>query len=117
MKKRHVIVEVSPIWRRELLAPKKIKIEWCMCRVEDFFAVTICLKCLGFGHTAKFCQKQQKCSLCAGDHYWKDCSTEHLICCSNCSKANTYIHEGNKKINTNHSVFSKECPRLRRIEA
>lgn len=114
---RHVIVEVNPGLRRELLALKKIKIQWCMCRVEDFVAVNRCLKCLGFGHTARFCQKQQKCSLCAGEHYWKDSSTKHLICCSNCTKANTYIHEENKKTDTNHSVFRKEFPRLRRIEA
>ena len=29
----HVIVEASPSLRRELLALKKIKIQWCMCRV------------------------------------------------------------------------------------
>jgi len=41
---RHVIVEVSPSLRRELLALKKIKIQWSMCRVEDFVAVTRCIK-------------------------------------------------------------------------
>jgi len=97
---RHVVIEVSPNLRRELLALKKIKLQWSTCRVEEFVAVTRCVKCLGFGHTARFCQKQQKCSLCAEDHYWKDCGTKHLIHCSNCAKANTYGHDENKKTNT-----------------
>jgi len=114
---RHFVVEVSPNLRRELLALKKIKIQWSMYRVEDFVAVTRCLKSLGFRQTAKFCQKQQNYSICAGDQYWKDCDSKQSIRCANCCKANTYIHEKNKKTNINHSVFSKECSRLCRIEA
>jgi hypothetical protein len=29
----------------------------------------------------------------------------------------THIHDDSRKANTNHSVFSMECPRLRRIES
>ena len=114
---RHVVIEVSPNLRRELLALQKLKLQWCMCKVEDFVSIIRCLKCLGFGHTARFYQNQQKCSFCAEDHHWKECGNKHSICCSNCAKANTYIHDDGKKTNTNHSVFSKECPRLRRIES
>ena len=28
-----------------------------------------------------------------------------------------HIHDESRKANTNHSVFSRECPRLRRIES
>jgi hypothetical protein len=114
---RHVVVEVSPLLCRELLALQKIKLQCCTCRVEDFVSVTRFLKCLVFGHTARYCLKQQKCSLCAKDHHWKECENEHSLRCSNCVKSNTYIHDENKKSNTNHSVFSKECPRLCRIES
>jgi hypothetical protein len=113
---RHVVLEVSRNLRRELVALQKIKLHWSMCKVEDFVSITRCLKCLGFGHTAKFCQNQQKCSYCAEDHHWKECENKRSICCSNCAKANTYIHNDSKKLNTNHSVFSKECSRARRIE-
>ena len=50
---RHVVVEVSPNLRRELIILAKIMIRWSMCRVEDFVAVTRCFKCLGYGHTSK----------------------------------------------------------------
>ena len=114
---KHVVIEVSPKLRRELLALQKMKPQWCMCKVEDFVSVTTCLKCLGFGHTARFCQNQQKCSFCAEDRHWQECGNKHSICCSNCAKANTYIHDDSKKTNTSSSVFSKEYPRLRRIES
>jgi len=61
---RHVVIEVSPNLRRELVALRKIKLHWNMCKVEDFVVVTRCLKCLGFGHTSSFCQNQQNCSHC-----------------------------------------------------
>jgi len=114
---RHVVIEVSPCLRRELLTIHKLKLQWSMCEVEDFITVTRCHKCLGFGHTAQFCRNQAKCSLCTADHHRKECENKHEIRCSNCTKANTHIHDDSRKANTNHSVFSRECPRLRRIES
>jgi len=114
---RHVVIEVSPNLRRELVALRKIKLHCSMCKVEDFVVVIRCLKCLGFGHTSKFCQGQQKCSYCAEDHHWKECGSKHQTRCSNCLKANTYIHDKGKKFNTNHSTFSKECLKMRKIES
>jgi hypothetical protein len=52
----HVVTEVSLKLRRELLILEKITIQWSMCRAEDFVAVTRCFRCLGFGHTSKYCQ-------------------------------------------------------------
>jgi len=76
---RHVVIEVSPNLRRELVALQTIKLYWNMCKVEDFVVVTRCLKCLGFGHTSRFCQNQQKCSHCAEDHHWKEGGNQHSI--------------------------------------
>jgi len=114
---RHVVIEVSPNLRRELVALRKIKIHWNVCKVEDFVMVTRCLKCLGFGHTTRFCQNQQKCSNCAEDHHWRDFSNRHSTSCVNCLKANSFIRDNSKKLNPNHSAFSKDCPRMRRIES
>jgi hypothetical protein len=105
---RHVVIKVSPNLRRELVALRKIKLRWNMCKVEEFVAVTRCLKSLGFGHTSSFCQNQQKCSHCAEDHHWKECGNQHPPRCSNCLRAKAYIHYEGKKLNINHSVFSKE---------
>ena len=65
----------------------------------------------------RFCQNQAKCSFSAGDHRRNECENKHQISCSNCTKANTHIHDESRKANTNHSVFSRECPRLRRTES
>ena len=105
---RHGVIEVSPNLRKELVALQKIKLHWDMCKFEDFVVVTRCLKCLGFGYTSRFCQNQQKCSRCAEDHHWKECGHQHPIRCSGSLRANSYIQDESKKINTNHSVFSKE---------
>jgi hypothetical protein len=114
---RHVVIEVSQNLRRELVALRKVKLHWNLCKAKDFVAITRCLKCLGFGHTSRFCQNQQKCSQCAEDHHWKDCGNQQPPRCTNCLKAKAYIHDEGKKLNINHSVFSKECPRMRRIES
>ena len=114
---RHVVTEVSPNLRRELVALREIKLYWNLSTVEDFIVVTRCLKCLGFGHTTRFCQNQQKCSNCAEDHHWSVCSNQHFTCCVNCLKANSYIRDDSKQLHSNHCVFSKECPRMRRIES
>jgi hypothetical protein len=55
---RHVVIEVSPNLRSELVALKKIKLHWNVCKVEDFVVVTRCLKCLGFSHSSRFCQNK-----------------------------------------------------------
>ena len=90
--------------------------KWSMCKVENVIVVTRCMRCLAFGHTSKYCQNEQKSSICAGNHHWKNCDKQQYTCCSNCLRANTYIHDNAKKLNTINSVFHKECPRLRRIE-
>ncbi|PSN34265.1 hypothetical protein C0J52_18763 [Blattella germanica] len=63
---RHVVVKVNPTLRRVLLAPSGIKLNWNICRTEDFVAVTSCIKYLEFGHTSKYYnQDEQSCSNCA----------------------------------------------------
>jgi hypothetical protein len=56
---RHVVLDVSPNLRRELIAVQKIRLLWSMCKVKYIVSIT---KCLRFGHIARFCQSQQKCS-------------------------------------------------------
>jgi hypothetical protein len=79
--------------------------------------VTRCFKCLGFGHTSKFCEGNQTCANCAEEHHWKECESTHNNRCTNCIKANSFIKDGNKKLSINHSAVSNECPRLHRIQA
>ena len=113
---RHVVIEVSPEVRREMIALNKLKMHWSICTFEDFIIISRCFTCLGFGHLSKYCNGQQKCSNCAGDHHWKECVNQSPICCYNCQKANSYIKNLNKKLGTNHCAIIKECPRLNRIQ-
>lgn len=55
-----------------------------------------CYRCMKFNHTAKVCKNQQVCSVCSGDHQYKDCTNEENIKCSNCGGA--------------HLAISKLCP-------
>jgi hypothetical protein len=102
----HVVVEVSPHLRRELLNLQKIKLQWCMCRVEDFVSVTRCLKCLGIGHSARFCQKQQKCSLCAEDHHWKECGKKNTPYAAQTAKNQTPTYKTKTRKQTQIIVYS-----------
>ncbi|PSN35596.1 hypothetical protein C0J52_20450, partial [Blattella germanica] len=113
---RHLVIEVSPNLRREILTLNKIKLNWCVCSVEDFILVTRCFKCLGFGHTSKFCEGNQTCVNCAEEHHWKECDSRLSNRCTNCMKASAFIKDDNKKLSINHSAFSNECPRLHRIQ-
>lgn len=56
-----------------------------------------CLKCLRFGHIAKFCKNSEKCSICAENHNYKECQTE-------AKNAKCYNCKGN------HVAISAECP-------
>lgn len=42
-----------------------------------------CLKCLRYGHIAKFCKNSNKCSICGEGHNYKECQlpSKDAICC------------------------------------
>ncbi|XP_059054833.1 uncharacterized protein LOC131848587 [Achroia grisella] len=54
-----------------------------------------CYKCLKFNHSAKVCRSSQMCSSCAGQHSYKECDVEEIVCI-NCSG--------------NHLAISRDCP-------
>lgn len=114
---RHVVIEVSPSLRIALLRLGKVKLRWNMCHIEDYVAVTRCFKCLGFGHTSKFCTKLQACSRCAGNHHRNDCDNPDTQQCKNCVVANSFINDPNRKIDTQHNVFNDVCSRFQRIKS
>lgn len=56
-----------------------------------------CFKCLRYGHLAKYCHNSQRCSICAENHKYTDCSVPGFQAkCVHC--------EGN------HPSISKDCP-------
>lgn len=56
-----------------------------------------CLKCLRYGHIAKFCKNAERCSICGESHNFKNCPkpTEEATCCH---------------CNGNHIAISSLCP-------
>lgn len=70
-----------------------------------------CLKCLRYGHIAKFCKNSQRCSICTKDHNYKECQipTTEATCChcqgkhvaisSQCPVKQQKVEENKNKIN------------------
>lgn len=56
-----------------------------------------CFVCYGFGHGRSSCKRQQVCSICAGNHFFKDCNNTENIKCINCSGS--------------HAAVSNHCPK------
>lgn len=44
-----------------------------------------CYRCFKFNHSAKVCNGKQRCSICSGDHYFKECDRPNELNCVNCS--------------------------------
>ncbi|XP_059060447.1 uncharacterized protein LOC131853545 [Achroia grisella] len=56
-----------------------------------------CLKCLRYGHIAKFCKNAERCSVCGNNHNFKNCSANiNEAKCCHC--------------NGNHIAISSQCP-------
>ncbi|KAM3958744.1 LOW QUALITY PROTEIN: uncharacterized protein ACR2FA_007269 [Aphomia sociella] len=55
-----------------------------------------CYTCYKFGHGRGSCKNKQVCSICAGEHYYKDCKNKENNKCINCSGS--------------HIAVSNSCP-------
>jgi len=73
-KNRNAVVEVGAETRKTLLR-SKIKLEWHVCRTDDYEAATRCFKCSKFNHRTTECGGEITCPLCAGPHTIKEFKT------------------------------------------
>ena len=97
--KKDVVVQCSP-GMRKLLRDKgdKVKLDWEVSEVEDFFLPTICYKCQGYGHTQRKCNYNKVCRKCSStEHETQDCQIDHTdFKCVQCVKAKRDAnHEAN----------------------
>lgn len=77
--------------------PDNIQYDLFSYRVFDYIPpLQQCFKCFKFNHSAKVCNGKQRCSICSGEHLYKDCDKQNEICCVNCSGP--------------HLAISKQCP-------
>lgn len=109
----HVVVVVSPVVWRRAMDVGYAHIDLQRVRVEDQTPLVQCTRCLGYGHSKRFCpDPADLCSHCGGPHLRVDCA--EMVAgippsCRNCCKA--------KMENTAHNAFSRECPTRKKWDA
>ncbi|KAJ8723811.1 hypothetical protein PYW07_007791 [Mythimna separata] len=65
--------------------PNHVTYEHLWFEVREYFKPLVqCFKCYKFNHTSGSCKNAQVCSICAGNHYYKDCLQKDKIKCNNC---------------------------------
>lgn len=102
----HVVITTSPkIWQRATGAGM-LRIDLQQIRVADHSPLVQCSRCLGFGHSKRFCKETvDLCSHCGGPHLKSECPewmAGAAPACRNCKKAEYSM--------TEHNAFSWECP-------
>lgn len=118
-KLQDVILRVPPKVREVLLLNRKVKLGYGIVHVEDYTNVTICYKCLRFGHHAKLCTNEQECSHCGQKHKYADCPAKNdktKASCLNCARENDRLSTKNpkaKKHDVSHPTISRSCPQMK----
>jgi hypothetical protein len=102
----HWIVEVDSNLRKSISVLGKISLNWKMCKVKDYKVPMKCGKCHEYGHSGKFCTKEDLClHCCKPGHKKKDCpQRQEQAFCRNCA---------NLRKKTDHSVTSRDCTAYR----
>jgi hypothetical protein len=97
------IAEVSSVFLKALAGRRRLRLGLTEVGIEEFFPVTRCYQCQGYGHIAKGCTKERRCAGCGGKHLLLTCRAKTLKC-PNCVTA--------KRPNTGHTASSATCPEL-----
>ena len=110
---RHVVLEVSPALWANMTQVGYVHIDLQRRPVYDQSPLVQCMRCLGYGHTQRFCvEKDDSCCHCVNNHARGKCESiakGSKSQCVNCRKA------GIKDIA--HSAFSNECPIRKKWDA
>lgn len=109
----HIVLTVSPtIWRRATDS-RKMRIDLQRVNVEDQSPLVQCTRCLGYGHSRRFCKEESdSCSHCGGPHLKAECPSYkqgNSPTCLNCTRV--------KNENCGHNAFSSECPVRKKWDA
>ncbi|CAH2086403.1 unnamed protein product [Euphydryas editha] len=102
----HVVIGTSPtLWSR-ITGMGSVHVDLQRVRAEDQSPLVQCTRCLGYGHSKKFCKEPADgCSHCGGLHHKAECA-EWVAgvppTCRNCKKAKLESFE--------HNAFSSSCP-------
>lgn len=68
------------------MLPDSVQYDLFSYRVFEYIPpLQQCYRCFKFNHSAKVCNGKQRCSVCSGEHYYKDCDKPNELSCINCS--------------------------------
>lgn len=104
------VIEVSGEIRRKIIEQGRLYIEWRSYKVNDFISPTRCFRCLGYGHSIKYCKdKDSTCGYCGNiGHLSPACPDKQKApSCANCIKA--------RRKDVKHSSRDLKCPEYLRI--
>lgn len=102
----HIVVSTSPrIWRRALELGA-LHVDLQRIRIADQSPLVQCTRCLGYGHSKRFCRETADlCCHCGGPHQRTEC-TDWLAgaapACTNCTR------DGRGR--ATHNAFDRDCP-------
>ncbi|CAH2096916.1 unnamed protein product [Euphydryas editha] len=66
--------------------PNNVQYDLFSYRVFEYIPPLLqCYRCFKFNHSAKVCNGKQRCSICGGEHLYKECDKPTEISCINCS--------------------------------
>ena len=100
-----IFVETSGTTYKKLIN-QKLDIGWGYCHVYEDLKIKKCFKCCNYGHKTTECKNEQICSLCAGKHDRKNCTSKEKICV-NCSHVKNKYDATRQ---TDHDSNTEECP-------
>ncbi|XP_050532566.1 uncharacterized protein LOC126900700 [Daktulosphaira vitifoliae] len=81
------VIEVAPGLSERIMKMGYVYIKWNRCKVQEFYDVSQCFKCLGFGHIMTKCRQEGfRCKHCAGTHDSWNCMTKENVKCYNCGQ-------------------------------
>ena len=103
--KENWILRAPPTVAKWFLKTGVISFDLTTAYIKECLPLTICFKCCGYGHVAKYCQKKVCCHKCANEHSPKDCQ-ETILVCTNCKQM------GYNEVS--HSARDKKCPIYKR---
>lgn len=79
------------------------------CPVRNFVQITRCHRCMGLDHIAANCELPQRCSICSGEHSYRECMGRRENCAL-CEQYNTNNRQfQNTPRDTAHAANSGSC--------
>ena len=103
--KENWILQAHPNIAKWFLKREMINFDLVATYVQEYLPLTICFKCCGFGHVAKYCKKNNCCHKCGEEHMANECQAD-ILNCPNCRLMGL--------TETEHSARNQNCPTYKR---